>query len=108
MRCFCLLVFLSGSLLAQPQVESQVLGKIQEMVGEGERINFSNLYNHPDFNSQEQAFLGRLYEVFFAIPGYLKAEYQSTGEIPTVEGTASSFGLSVPSVQLLLLSLIHI
>lgn len=96
------MIFFSGSLLAQPQVESQVLGKIQEMIREGEPVNFSNLYNHPDFNSEEQAFLGRLYEVFFAIPGYLKAEYQSTGEIPTVEGTASSFGLRAPSVRLLL------
>lgn len=102
MKRFWLVIFLAGTLLAQPQVESQVLGKIQEMIREGERINFSDLYNHPDFNAEERAFLGRLYEVFFAIPGYLKTEYQVTGDIPTIEETAASFGLSLQSVQLLL------
>ncbi|HLV01864.1 MAG TPA: TlpA disulfide reductase family protein [Acidobacteriota bacterium] len=102
MKRIWLVVFLVGTLLGQPQVESQVLSKIQEMILEGGPINFSDLYNHSDFNAREREFLGRLYEVFFAIPGYLKTEYEATGNIPTIEEIAASFSLSRQSAQLLL------
>lgn len=88
--------------LAQSATEREVLQSIQQIVRDQGRINFSELYNNPRFNPDQKQFLGRLYEIFFAVPGYLKAEFQSTGEIPSREEIAGSFGISTASVNLLL------
>ncbi|MCH8320792.1 MAG: TlpA family protein disulfide reductase [Acidobacteria bacterium] len=65
-------------------------------------VIFSELYNDDRFSSEEKAFLGRLYEIFFQIPLFLKSEYESTGEIPTRSHIASGFGITPQSVDLLL------
>ena len=40
-------------------------------------VIFSELYNDDRFSSEEKAFLGRLYEIFFQIPLFLESEYES-------------------------------
>ncbi|MDA2933844.1 TlpA family protein disulfide reductase [Acidobacteria bacterium AH-259-D05] len=72
------------------------------MMQDQEEIIFSELYNDDRFSSEEKAFLGRLYEIFFQIPGFLKSEYESTGRIPVRREIAAGFGISLQSVDLLL------
>ena len=88
---------------AQPSdVEAQVLKTIQELWQQEGSVTFSSLYNSDRFSEEERAFLGRLYEIFFAIPGTLKSEYESTDRIPSRADLASTFGVSPYSVELLL------
>ena len=80
-----LIPFWLGPLLAQPTAEEKVLQSVQQMMAnDAGTVIFSELYNDDRFNSEEKAFLGRLYEIFFQIPLFLKSEYERTGEIPTV------------------------
>ncbi|MEE8583450.1 MAG: hypothetical protein V3T83_01220, partial [Acidobacteriota bacterium] len=103
MRKIVLVLFLMPPLLAQSAVEKRVLQSIREMMTqEGGRVTFSTLNNNPSFSSDEKAFLGRLYEHFFQIPGVLKSEYESTGKIPTRKDLAATFGVTTTSVDLLL------
>ena len=67
-----------------------------------EEVIFSELYNDDRFSSEEKAFVGRLFEIFFASPGFLKSEFESTGEIPARQHISAGFGISLPSVDLLL------
>lgn len=97
------LIFCLGSLLfAQSTVEIRVLQNIQKMMAQQGRVVFSDLYNSDQFSAEEKAFLARLYEIFFQIPGFLKTEFESTGKVPTRRELAASFGISTPSVELLL------
>ena len=97
------MLFWLAPLLAQSGTEKTVLDSLQRMVEDQGTVFFSDLYNDDRFSSEEKAFLGRLYEIFFQIPAFLRSEYESMGEIPTRAHIASSFGVSPPSVELLLL-----
>lgn len=99
-----LIVVLSiAPVAAQSEIEKRVLLNVRAMMAEsGGRVTFSDLHNSPDFSSEEKAFLGRLFEIFFAIPGVIKSEYESTGVLPTRKSLGDSFGISASSVDLLL------
>ena len=95
--------FWLAPLLAQSTAEEKVLQSVQQMMAKDDgTVIFSELYNDDRFNSEEKAFLGRLYEIFFQIPLFLKSEYESTGEIPTRSHIAAGFGITPQSVDLLL------
>jgi thiol-disulfide isomerase/thioredoxin len=82
--------------------EQKVVESVQGMMRTQEEVIFSELYNDDRFNSEEKAFVGRLYEIFFEIPGFLKSEFESTGKIPARQHISAGFGISLPSVDLLL------
>jgi thiol-disulfide isomerase/thioredoxin len=94
--------FWLAPLFAQSAADEKVLQSVQQMIESDGAVIFSQLYNDDRFNSAERAFLGRLYEIFFQIPVFLKSEYESTGEIPTQNHIASGFGISPRAVDLLL------
>ena len=101
---FFLIPFWLAPLLAQSTAEEKVLQSVQQMMANDDgTVIFSELYNDDRFSSEEKAFLGRLYEIFFQIPLFLKSEYESTGEIPTRSHIASGFGITPQSVDLLLM-----
>ncbi len=103
MRKIVLALFLMPALMAQSAVEKRVLQSIREMMAkEGGRVTFSTLINNPSFSSDEKAFLGRLYENFFQVPGVLKSEFESTGKVPTRKDLADTFGITTASIDLLL------
>lgn len=79
---FILIPFWLASLLAQSAAEEKVLQSVRQMIESEGTVIFSQLYNDDRFNSEERAFLGRLYEIFFQIPAFLKSEYESTGGDP--------------------------
>ena len=84
-------------------VEERVLRTVQEMMRESAgRVTFSKLHNDPRFGPEEIAFLGRLYETFFQIPVFLKAQHAAGGEIPTRQQIGDNFRLTKDSVELLL------
>ena len=82
--------------------EQRVLQGVQEMMRTQQEVIFSELYNDDRFNSEDKLFLGRLYEIFFQIPVFLKTESEITGEIPTRQLISTGFGISRNSVDLLL------
>ncbi len=98
-----LIPFWLAPLLAQFTAEENVLQRVQQMMENDDgTVIFSELYNDVRFSSEEKAFLGRLYEIFFQVPVFLKSEFERTGEIPTRSYIASSFGITPQSVELLL------
>ncbi len=97
-----LIPFWLAPVLAQSTAEEKVLQSVQQMIESDGTVIFSELYNDVRFSSEEKAFLGRLYEIFFRVPLFLKSEYERTGEIPTRSYIASSFGITPQSVELLL------
>ena len=101
MRRIVFISCLVTCLFSHSGVETRVLQKVKEMMAREGRVTFSDLYNG-EFTVQEKAFLGRLYEIFFQIPAFLKREHQSTGEIPKRLHVAIEFGISQDSVDLLL------
>jgi len=103
MRRLIVIILMTLSLYAQPSdIEVQVLTTIQKLWQEEGSITFSSLYNDDRFSEEERAFLGRLYEIFFAIPGVLKSEHESTGQIPSRAELARTFSVSPNSIELLL------
>ena len=78
-----LIPFWLAPLLAQSTTNEKVLQSVRQMIESEGTVIFSELYNDDRFNSDEKAFLGRLYEIFFQIPVFIKSEYESTGEIVT-------------------------
>ncbi|MEE8348201.1 MAG: TlpA disulfide reductase family protein [Acidobacteriota bacterium] len=94
--------FLWISPLLGQTTEQKVVERVQGMMRTQQEVIFSELYNDSRFSSEEQAFVGRLYEIFFEIPGFLKSEFESTGEIPTRQHISAGFGISPQSVDLLL------
>ncbi len=84
-------------------VETRVLQRIQQMMKEtGGRVTFSDLHNDNRFDADEKAFLERLYEIFFQVPGFLAEHYRDTGEIPTRSRIGQHFEIAPVSVELLL------
>lgn len=102
MKRFFLLIFIGTNLLGQSSIEKDVLDKVREVFQEQGSVTFSTLYNSDRFTEEQKQFLGRLYETFFAIPGFLKASYSSTGHVPTRDQIGKNFNLSVQSIDLLL------
>ena len=101
-RALLLLAFLSVSPLLGQTTEQKVVESVQGMMRTQEEVIFSELYNDDRFSSEEKAFVGRLYEIFFEIPGFLKSEFESTGKIPVRQHISAGFGISLASVDLLL------
>ncbi len=103
MRRLIVIVLMTLSLYVQASdVEVQVLRTIQELWQQEGSITFSSLHNSDRFSGEERAFLGRLYEIFFAIPGVLKSEQESTGRIPSRAELARTFSVTPNSIELLL------
>ncbi|MCZ6876832.1 MAG: TlpA disulfide reductase family protein [Acidobacteria bacterium] len=98
-----LIPFWLAPVLAQSTAEETVLQSVQQMIESDGTVIFSELYNDARFSSEEKVFLGRLYEIFFQVPVFLKSEYERTGKIPTRSYIASSFGITPQSVDLLLM-----
>ena len=96
------MVFWLNPLFGQSSIEKNVLENVHRMMESQDTVIFSELYNDERFSSEEKAFLGRLYEIFFQIPAFLKSEYESTGDIPARRDIAAGFGVSLQSVDLLL------
>ena len=88
-------------LLAQT-TEQRVLQAVEEMMNSRGQVLFSELNNDDQFNAEDKAFLGRLYEIFFQIPAFLRTESEITGEIPTRQLIAAGFGITQKSADLLL------
>ncbi len=99
---FILIPFWLSPLLAQSTAEENVLQSVRKMIEQDGTVIFSQLYNDDRYSSEERSFPGRLYEIFFQIPVFLKSEYESMGEIPTRIHIASGFGISPQAVDLLL------
>lgn len=95
-------LLLSAISLSQTDAEKATLRTVKEMFQKKGNITFSELYNSDQFSPEQKQFLGRLYEIFFAIPGYLKTEFESTGRVPTRQEMGQAFGISTASVNLLL------
>ena len=68
-------------------------------------MTFSSLHNDPRFSEDERLFLERLYEILFAIPGFLQEQYELQGSVPSRDQIAQQFALSRNSVTLLLMVL---
>lgn len=102
MRKFIFLLFLITPLLAQSAVEKRVLERVQNMIRQDGQVTFSSLHNSEDLSEAEKLFVGRLYEIFFQIPAFLKVEYESMQRVPTIKEIAASFGITRQSVTLLL------
>lgn len=86
---------------AQSELEARVVRQVQEAYQAG-GVTFSSLYNSDRFSAEERAYLGRLYEILFALPGYLLQEERSVGRIPSRREIAAGFGVGEPSIRLLL------
>ncbi len=99
---FLLSTFVPIAVFAQNPAERTTLQKVMQIYQTRGSITFSDLYNSDQFNPEEKAFLGRLYEVFFAIPAYLKEDFESTGQVPSRTRIGSHFGISPQSASLLL------
>lgn len=101
-KTFLLSVLLWISPVLGQTTEQKVLEGVQEMMRTQQEVIFSELYNDDRFSSEEKDFLGRLYEIFFQIPAFLKSELEITGEIPTRQQISAGFGISRQSADLLL------
>lgn len=102
MKELILICVLMTSLMGQSPVEPKVTAAVQKILDEEGRVTFSDLYNSSRFSADERAFVGRLYEIFFAIPVFLRDEYNGTGIIPSRSQIADHFAISHQSVALLL------
>ncbi len=65
-------------------------------------MTFSKLHNDSRFEKEEKDFIGRMYEIFFQIPGFLKSEHERTDAIPTLRRIADHFEVTDNSIDLLL------
>jgi thiol-disulfide isomerase/thioredoxin len=101
--------FLSGGPVPAPgdpsPLELQVVGKVRKVLAQGGEINFSALYNSDQFSAEERAFLGRLYEILFAVPAYLREEESRSGKIPSRRDLSLAFGVGGPAIELVLSAL---
>ncbi len=86
-------------------VELQVVAKVREVLAQGGQINFSALYNSDRFSAEERAFLGRLYEILFAVPSHLQQEERTSGRIPSRRDLSLTFGVGTPAIELVLSAL---
>lgn len=102
MRQLILFTFLLANVLGEVSVESQVQETVRRMLRESGKVTFSDLYNDSELSSEERRYLGRLYEVLFAIPAFLRDQYRDTETIPTTSSMADHFGISQQSILLLL------
>ena len=83
-------------------VEKGVLTKIQVMLRQGTGVSFSELQNDPYFGNEEKEFIGKLFEILFRIPAFVKSELERTGQPPKRAEMGERFGVGVPSIELLL------
>ena len=93
----------SETFAVQSDVEGRVLKKvIKKIKATGGRVIFSELYNTLELEADEKEFLGRLYEIFFKIPGFLEAYFSVSGNLPTRQQIGDNFGINKESIELLL------
>ncbi len=97
---FVLLFLVSLSATESP--ETRVLSKLQQLMQQGAPLTFSKLHNDSRFEKEEKDFIGRMYEIFFKIPGFLRSEHKRTNTIPTLRQIADQFGVTSGSIDLLL------
>ena len=102
MRKSFFLLLLLVSLNATESAETRVLSKLQQLMQQGAPLTFSKLHNDSRFEKQEKDFIGRMYEIFFKIPGFLKSEHKRTNAIPSLRQIADHFGVTSGSIDLLL------
>lgn len=87
----------------EADVQSKAHQRVRALMAiEDGRVVFSDLHNDAAIPPAEKEYLGRLYEIFFALPAYLRSEYQATGVIPSVKDLAGNFGVTQEAVDLLL------
>ena len=97
------LVFLWISLASSSSAEEKAIQRVRDFMDRsGGRVIFSELYNSPDLEADEKAFLGRMYELFFAIPEFFLSHHDRGGESPTRQATAERFQVSLGTVDALL------
>ena len=80
-----LIPFWLAPLLAQSTANEKVLQSVRQIIESEGTVIFSELYNDDRFNSDEKAFLGRLYEIFFQIPVFYKVGIRGHGGDPDPE-----------------------
>ena len=97
-----LVLLLLVSLNATESVETRVLSKLQQLMQQGAPLTFSKLHNDSRFEKEEKDFIGRMYEIFFKIPGFLKKEHERTNVIPALHQIADHFSVTPGSIDLLL------
>ena len=104
MKKFFLLVALAAC--AEPpltDVETGAHELVRVMMAEEDgRVDFSVLHNNDELTADQLEYLGRLYEVFFALPAYLQSEFRATGEIPAIGDIADDYRVHPDGVRLLL------
>jgi hypothetical protein len=75
----------------QVDVRSEAHGRVRAMMeADDGRVVFSDLYNDPEISDPVKEYLGRLYEVYFAIPDHLQSELPTTGKIPSLDAVADN------------------
>jgi len=88
---------------SQTDVKVEAHAQVRAMMEAGDgRVVFSDLYNNPELPDPVKDYLGRLYEIYFAIPDHLQSELRTTGEIPSLQAVADNFGIRREEVDLLL------
>ena len=98
-----LVVLLWMSFLSSSSTEEKAIHRVRDfMERSGGRVVFSELYNSSDLEADEKAFLGRLYELFFAIPEFLLNHHRESSKPPTRQIMAARFQVSLETVDLLL------
>ncbi len=104
MKKFFLLVALAAC--AEPPLTDVETGAHElvrvMMAEEGGRVDFSVLHSNDELTADQLEYLGRLYEVFFALPAYLQSEFRATGEIPAIGDIADDYRIHTDGVRLLL------
>ena len=104
MKKFFLLVALAAC--AEPpltDVETGAHELVRVMMAEEDgRVDFSVLHSNDELTADQLEYLGRLYEVFFALPAYLQSEFRATGEIPAIGDIADDYRIHTDGVRLLL------
>jgi thiol-disulfide isomerase/thioredoxin len=98
-------VFLAFALSfgSQSDVRDEAHRRVRAMMESGDgRVVFSDIYNDSEIEGPVKEYLGRLYEIYFAIPDHLQSELRATGEIPSLQAVADNFGIRKEDVDLLL------
>lgn len=92
-----------GPYVIQADLQTKAHARVLDMMQSDEgRVVFSDLYNDTTIPPEEKEYLGRLYEIFFALPAHLQSEHKATGKIPSVQEIAGNFGVSREAIDLLL------
>ena len=96
-------MFLWLSVASPSSAEEKAIQRVKDcMDRSGGRVIFSELYNSSDLEADEKAFLGRMYELFFAIPDFVLGHRDRGRANPTRQATAEHFQVSLGTIDVLL------